>query len=57
MKTPIVNLDDFAALDPFFRIIQRGLDGRVRLSIPWTSRCISCARFHPMAVIWRRGER
>src|SRR6202008_4122692 len=27
MKTPIANLDDFAALDPFFRIIERGLDG------------------------------
>ena len=27
MKTPIANLDDFAALDPFFRIIAGGLDG------------------------------
>ncbi len=27
MKTPIASLDDFAALDPFFRIIERGLDG------------------------------
>jgi hypothetical protein len=27
MKTPIAGLDDFAALDPFFRIIERGLDG------------------------------
>ena len=27
MKTPIANLDDFAALDPFFRIIEEGLDG------------------------------
>ena len=29
MKTPIASLDDFAALDPFFRIIERGLDGLV----------------------------
>ena len=29
MKTPIANLDDFAALDPFFRIVERGLDGLV----------------------------
>ena len=28
-KTPIANLDDFAALDPFFRIVERGLDGLV----------------------------
>lgn len=28
-KTPIANLDDFAALDPFFRIIERGLQGLV----------------------------
>jgi hypothetical protein len=27
MKTPIAGLDDFAALDPFFRIIERGPDG------------------------------
>lgn len=27
MKTPIAGLDDFAALDRFFRIIERGLDG------------------------------
>src|ERR1700761_5775901 len=27
MKTPIAGLDDFAALDPFFRIIEEGLDG------------------------------
>lgn len=27
MKTPIANLDDFAALDPFFRIIEQGLNG------------------------------
>ena len=27
MKTPIASLDDFAALDPFFRIIEQGLDG------------------------------
>src|SRR5690348_9777343 len=27
MKTPIANLDDFAALAPFFRIIEQGLDG------------------------------
>jgi len=27
MKTPIANLADFAALDPFFRIIERGLEG------------------------------
>jgi uncharacterized protein len=27
VKTPIAGLDDFAALDPFFRIIERGLDG------------------------------
>jgi uncharacterized protein len=27
MKTPIANLDGFAALDPFFRIIEEGLDG------------------------------
>ena len=29
MKTPIANLEDFAALDPFFRIIQDGLAGFV----------------------------
>lgn len=29
MKTPIVNLDDFAALNPFFRIIEQGLHGLV----------------------------
>ena len=29
MKTPIANLEDFAALDPFFRIIQEGLAGFV----------------------------
>jgi hypothetical protein len=27
MKTPIANLADFAALDPFFRIIEEGIDG------------------------------
>ena len=27
MKRPIARLDDFAALDPFFRIIEQGLDG------------------------------
>lgn len=27
MKAPIAGLDDFAALVPFFRIIQKGLDG------------------------------
>jgi hypothetical protein len=27
MKTPIANLGDFAALDPFFRIIKQGLAG------------------------------
>jgi len=27
MKAPIDNLADFAALDPFFRIIEKGLDG------------------------------
>jgi uncharacterized protein len=27
VKTPIENLSDFAALDPFFRIIEKGLDG------------------------------
>jgi uncharacterized protein len=27
MKTPIVGLADFAALDPFFRIVEQGLDG------------------------------
>jgi hypothetical protein len=27
MKAPISNLADFAALDPFFRIIEQGLDG------------------------------
>lgn len=27
MKMPIADLDDFAALGPFFRIIERGLDG------------------------------
>ena len=27
MKTPIAGLDDFAALDPFFRIIEQGLGG------------------------------
>lgn len=29
MKTPIANLDEFAALDPFFHIIQEGLAGFV----------------------------
>jgi ketosteroid isomerase-like protein len=29
VKTAIANLDDFAALDPFFRIIERGLQGLV----------------------------
>ena len=28
-KAPIANLEDFTALDPFFRIIERGLDGLV----------------------------
>ena len=27
MKTPITSLDDFAALDSFFRIIEQGLNG------------------------------
>jgi ketosteroid isomerase-like protein len=27
MTTPITDLDDFKALDPFFRIIEQGLDG------------------------------
>ena len=27
MKAPIADLDDFTALNPFFRIIERGLDG------------------------------
>ncbi len=27
MKAPIANLADFAALGPFFRIIEQGLDG------------------------------
>src|SRR6476619_3810471 len=27
MTTPIRNLDDFRALEPFFRIIEEGLDG------------------------------
>jgi uncharacterized protein len=27
VKAPIANLEDFAALDPFFRIIEQGLDG------------------------------
>jgi ketosteroid isomerase-like protein len=29
VKAPIANLADFAALDPFFRIIEKGLDGLV----------------------------
>ena len=29
MKTPIAHPEDFAALDPFFRIIEQGLDGLV----------------------------
>jgi ketosteroid isomerase-like protein len=29
VKAPIANLTDFAALDPFFRIIEKGLDGLV----------------------------
>ena len=29
MRAPIANLTDFAALDPFFRIIEQGLDGLV----------------------------
>jgi len=27
VKAPIADLTDFTALDPFFRIIERGLDG------------------------------
>src|ERR1700759_2062421 len=27
MKSRIAGLDDFAALDPFFRIVEQGLDG------------------------------
>ena len=27
MTTTITDLDDFKALDPFFRIIEKGLDG------------------------------
>lgn len=27
MRTTITDLDDFKALDPFFRIIEKGLDG------------------------------
>ena len=27
MTTTIIDLDDFKALDPFFRIIEKGLDG------------------------------
>ena len=27
MTTTITNLDDFKALDPFFRIIEKGLEG------------------------------
>jgi uncharacterized protein len=30
VKAPIANLADFAALDPFFRIIEQGLDGLAR---------------------------
>jgi ketosteroid isomerase-like protein len=30
MKTPISGLPDFAALDPFFRIVEQGLDGLAR---------------------------
>ena len=29
MKSPIANLQDFAALDPFFRVIEQGLQGLV----------------------------
>jgi hypothetical protein len=29
VKAPIANLADFATLDPFFRIIEQGLDGLV----------------------------
>lgn len=29
MKSPIANLGDFAALDPFFRIVEQGLSGLV----------------------------
>ena len=29
MKTPIANLEEFAALDPFFRIVEEGLAGFV----------------------------
>jgi uncharacterized protein len=29
MKTPIANLEDFTALDPFFRVIEQGLQGLV----------------------------
>ena len=27
MKTPIARPDEFTALDPFFRVIEEGLDG------------------------------
>ncbi len=30
MKTPIANLPDFAALEPFFQIIVQGLQGFVQ---------------------------
>ena len=29
MKTPIAKLEDFAALEPFFHIVQEGLTGFV----------------------------
>ena len=37
MKTPIADLTDFAALDPFFRIIEKGLDGLAGPAISSTS--------------------
>jgi hypothetical protein len=32
VKAPIADLADFAALDPFFRIIEQGLNGLAELS-------------------------
>ena len=34
MTTRIIDLDDFKALDPFFRIIEKGLDGIALTLIP-----------------------
>ena len=41
MTTTITDLDDFKALDPFFRIIEQGLDGIADGGAPYANRYIS----------------